>query len=317
MEMSTEDISSVIDQSLSRNSFHEERWLVTGATGQLGMYLLSEARRVLLPSATICGVARRHGPEHGIIAADLTEDDATKVLLAHMRPTHIVHLAGVARPLEAEQDPDRAYRLNVSTTRVLADHAERTNAWMLFASTDFVLEGEAPGRQDEAAPTSSRTVYGRTKLQGESEVLRRKAGCVARLAMLWGVPASGSAGGWAAITDTLRAGGELRAVVDEIRTPLHFAAASRLILALGKMKFRGLINIGGEDMISPYDFLCKFRDSIKSSSVIKPVTRMEYSPCLPRPRNAALEIELLKQVLGGHRMVPTPERRDAPSLSVT
>lgn len=316
MGMSDAAGMSGIDPSASGKGFHEERWLVTGASGQLGAYLLAEARRVLRPSATIFGVARREDPEHGIVAADLSQGDAAKLLLAWIRPTHIIHLAGVARPMEAEQDPDRAYRLNVSATRVLADHAQRTNAWMLFASTDAVFEGDAPGRQDEAAPTAPRTVYGQTKLQGESEVLGRQAGCVARIAMLWGVPTNGSAGGWAAITNTLRAGGELSAVVDEIRTPLHFATASRLILALSRKKFRGLINIGGDDVMSPFEILCKFRDSLQSTSVIKPVTRLEYSPFLSRPRNAALEIGLLKRVIGSHGVVPTLKSEDAPALSV-
>lgn len=307
---------AVADPYPFMESLNDERWLITGAAGQLGAYLLMEARRTLPPGTSIVGVARRHAPAHGIIAADLEREDVTTSLLACIKPTHILHLAGVTRPIEAERDPFRAFRLNVRATGVLADYAQRRRAWMLFASTDFVFGGDAPGRQDETAVTEPRTVYGRTKLLGEQEVLRRQGGCVARLAMLWGIPAAGGTGGWATITNTLRAGGEVRAVVDEVRTPIHFRIASRFIVELGRISFQGLIHIGGEETMSPYLVICNLRDSLRSFSRIRPVTRKEYSPFLPRPANAALDIGLLKRVLGGHAVVPPIDPDSAQSPCV-
>lgn len=272
---------------------------MTGASGQLGGYLLREWQRSRPAPASLICVARTGFaiPGGDVRTLDLTDMGALEALLPALRPTKIFHLAGLTQPSQAEQNPDLAALLNQQTTRVLARYAARANAWLLYTSTDFVFAGDQPGWRTEEDPTEPATAYGLTKLGGEREVLAHEAGAVLRLSMLWGDVPSGEGRGWAVLTNRLRQNLTVRGIVDETRTPMHFAEAAKIIARIGQLEHRGLLHVAGKTAMSPYQIIMRMRDELGSRSEVVPILRKDYCPGLDRPRNVALDTSRLAAVL--------------------
>lgn len=134
------------------------RILVTGAGGQLGRDLVAT-----------CAAA---GDD--VIAAtradlDVGDADAVTAAVAAGRPDVIVNCAAWTAVDACEADPARAQRDNALAVRWIRRAAEQVGAHLVQISTDYVFAGDLdrPYREDD--PTGPRSVYGRSKLDGERE----------------------------------------------------------------------------------------------------------------------------------------------------
>jgi dTDP-4-dehydrorhamnose reductase len=73
---------------------------------------------------------------------------------------------------KAEAEPDLARTINAEAPAVLAEAAEKLDAWLVPYSTDYVFDGQGDAPRAETDPTGPLSVYGRTKLEGELAVAR-------------------------------------------------------------------------------------------------------------------------------------------------
>lgn len=156
-----------------------ERWLVTGARGQLGTDLVRQLEADA--DAEVLGL--------GSAQLDVRDSSAVEAAVARFAPDIVVNAAAYTAVDAAETDADAAFALNAGAPAVLAAAAERHGARLLHVSTDYVFDGTAqrPYEIDDAtAPTS---VYGRTKLAGEQAVraLHPDGGFVVRTAWVYGL----------------------------------------------------------------------------------------------------------------------------------
>lgn len=186
--------------------------LVTGAAGLIG-------RRV---------VHRLRSNDSEVVELDLRASDSAfvgdvrhrdRVAQALAGCDGVVHLAAVARVLEAAADPERCRTTNITGTRVVAEEAlaASTCRWLLFASSREVYGQPDRLPVTEHSPTVPLNLYGRSKLAGERIVRgaadRGLATSILRLTNTYGaaddyadrvVPAFARA---AVVGDTMRAEG--------------------------------------------------------------------------------------------------------------
>jgi dTDP-4-dehydrorhamnose reductase len=131
--------------------------LITGAGGQLGHELVSTA-----PANAVVSALR---------SADCDVGDAGSVAraIASHRPDVIINAAGYTAVDKAESEPEVAHRVNALGPAHLAVAAG--GARLLHVSTDFVFDGAQgrPWRADDR--TGPLSVYGQSKLAGETPVL--------------------------------------------------------------------------------------------------------------------------------------------------
>jgi S-adenosylmethionine synthetase len=74
---------------------------------------------------------------------DLLDFDATREFFrAQGKVDVIVHCAAERRPDVAEQDPERAEKLNKDVVAVLVEIAEELECLMIYVSTDYVFDGK-------------------------------------------------------------------------------------------------------------------------------------------------------------------------------
>lgn len=129
--------------------------IVTGAAGFVGRHLLA-ALRQRLPEA------RLHTEPF-----DVTDAGAVRATFAALRPTHCVHLAAIAAIGEARAAPERAWRVNVDGTLLLARTiaAVAPDCALLFVSSAdaYGASFRVRARVDEDSPLAPLNTYGATK----------------------------------------------------------------------------------------------------------------------------------------------------------
>ncbi|ADP71676.1 NAD-dependent epimerase/dehydratase [Rhodomicrobium vannielii ATCC 17100] len=95
--------------------------VITGAAGFVAPYV-ARALRASVPGVVIVG-ATRSGEAAAefddAIAFDLNDPRSIEAAIEHARPTHVLHLAGVAAPQQASADPQTAWRVNTLGTLAL------------------------------------------------------------------------------------------------------------------------------------------------------------------------------------------------------
>ena len=115
------------------------RVLLTGATGFVGPHLVAELRRAFGDDLQIISASPRSEPLEGTMAAalDLTQAGSAAALVGEVRPDACVHLAGISHVTQVQQDPERAWSINLRGTLELADalQAFAPDAPLLHVST--------------------------------------------------------------------------------------------------------------------------------------------------------------------------------------
>lgn len=158
--------------------------LVPGGRGQVG----SELTRLLAGSGMLVHApsSRELDVSDPSAVSDGVDAFAEAARDAELRPV-VVNLAAYTAVDDAESDPQRAARVNAEGAGTLAEACRGRDVPMLHVSTDYVFPGDATSPYEPDAETGPRTVYGRTKLEGEQAVLGSGARAfVVRTAWVYG-----------------------------------------------------------------------------------------------------------------------------------
>ncbi len=136
------------------------RIVVTGSNGQLGTEVVE-----LLGRSDHHEVLGLDLPDH-----DLTDRDHVLGVLTSFEPDAVIHGAAFTAVDLCETEVETAYRVNCLATRFIADGARRVGAHVVYVSTDYVFDGAKDSPYVEWDAPNPQSVYGRTKLGGESEI---------------------------------------------------------------------------------------------------------------------------------------------------
>ena len=143
--------------------------LITGAGGFVAPYA-AKALAARLPGIEIVASSLRGGPAPGFAdtqALDASDPAALAAMLETLRPTHVLHLAGVAAPQQAGADPDAAWRINALGTLALGRAILRVSPQtILLSAGSGAAYGASANRfaaLDEEAAFAPADDYGATK----------------------------------------------------------------------------------------------------------------------------------------------------------
>ncbi|GAA99565.1 uncharacterized protein L969DRAFT_16868 [Mixia osmundae IAM 14324] len=157
---------------------------LSGASGLLGRAVYAH---YVEQGAKITGLAYTRA-KAGLVRLDLTDYAAVLAHIEAEKPDLFIHCAAERRPDIAEKDPDAARKLNVEVTHQLASICAKLNVALIYISTDYVFDGNAPsGGYEPSAQPHPLNFYGETKLAGERAV--QAAGCravIVRVPLLYG-----------------------------------------------------------------------------------------------------------------------------------
>lgn len=134
--------------------------VVTGTHGQLAQAIREQAQGH--EDMVLVSVGR---PEF-----DLENPDTIARTVNTLRPDVVVSAASFTDVEGAEDDPERAHRVNVEGIEALARAAREVSARMVHLSTDYVFDGRKGAPYVETDPPDPLSVYGRSKAEGEGAV---------------------------------------------------------------------------------------------------------------------------------------------------
>jgi dTDP-4-dehydrorhamnose reductase len=133
--------------------------LVFGAGGRLGAALVREY-------ATEWDVRALGRKE-----ADLSNPESVSALIHAEKPAAVINSAAMTNVDVCETERDFARTVNADAPGAMARACTDCGARLLHISTDYVFSGAAEQPYDEESATDPISWYGRTKLEGEEQVL--------------------------------------------------------------------------------------------------------------------------------------------------
>ena len=262
--------------------------LITGCNGQLGNEIQ------LLENVDT---------QNNYFNTDVEELDITDLVAIEQFVTEnsidgIVNCAAYTAVDKAEANEELCTRLNAEAPAYLAQAIEKRGGWIIQISTDYVFNGtqHTPYREDD--DTCPNSVYGRTKLVGEFNVLKLcKRSMIIRTAWLY------STFGNNFVKTMIRLGREkteLGVIFDQIGTPTYARDLAQMIMtAITKGIEPGIYHFSNEGVISWYDFTKAIhRLAGITTCHVRPLHTSEYPTAAQRPPYSVLDKTKIKQTYG-------------------
>ena len=155
-----------------------EKILITGANG----FFASRFADFYKSKYAVTGLTHQQ--------LDITDANQTVKVIQANNPDYVVHAAAISDTALCQNNPELSQAVNVNGSVNVAKAAEACNARLIYLSSDQVYIGSVnrgPYREDE--PVNPGNVYGRHKLQAETEILRfMPEAIILRLTWLFGLP---------------------------------------------------------------------------------------------------------------------------------
>ena len=273
--------------------------LVTGANGQLG----NEIRIVAKNSCDryiYTDVIEVEGVETTLL--DITSIDAVRNIVNEYDVNCIINCAAYTNVDKAETDEVLCELLNAKAVENLALAMKEVDGLLVHVSTDYVFGGEpynTPCKEEQkGTPTG---VYGRTKLQGEENILA--TGCkhvIIRTAWLYSEFGKNFVKTMLHLTSTKP---QLRVVFDQAGTPTYAYDLARAIHEIvSQRKYEGndgIYHYSNEGVCSWYDFtkvIAEYADHTNCD--IQPCHSEEFPSSVKRPAYSVLDKTKIKQTFG-------------------
>jgi dTDP-4-dehydrorhamnose reductase len=273
--------------------------LVTGANGQLG----NEIRIVAKNSCDkyiYTDVVEVEGVETTIL--DITSLDAIRKIVSENEVNCIINCAAYTNVDKAETDEALCELLNAKAVENLALAMKEVDGLLIHVSTDYVFGGDlhnTPCKEDQkGTPTG---VYGKTKLQGEKNILT--SGCkhvIIRTAWLYSEFGKNFVKTMLNLTSIKP---QLKVVFDQVGTPTYaYDLATAIYEIINERKFEGnngVYHYSNEGVCSWYDFtkvIAEYTGNINCD--IQPCHSEEFPSPVKRPAYSVLDKTKIKQVFG-------------------
>ena len=229
-------------------------------------------------------------------ALDLTDESALWSALESYSPEAVINAAAYTAVDRAETESAAAFAVNAQAPELIAHWCRMRVVPFIHFGTDYVFDGTGckPYNEDDAANPQS--VYGKTKREGELNVLNNAdTAVVIRTAWLYS-PHGGN------FVKTMRKLGaereSLNVVFDQVGTPTNaYDLAEAIVAALPQIRpgEKEIFHFTDEGVCSWYDFAREIMEQSKLSCRIRPIESKDYPTPAPRPHYSVLNKAKIKQ----------------------
>lgn len=257
-----------------------ERYVVIGATGQLGTDLV----RTFDGSGQLTPLSTRD--------VDIRDAAATRSILEALRPTWVLNTAAYNLVDRAEEDGRSAFALNAEAVGSLADICQRIGARLVHFSTDYVFDGAKRTPYLETDSPRPISVYGESKLAGERLALERcERTVIFRVCGLFGLAGALGRGKGNFVETMVRLAGEgraLRVVSDQVLCPSYTLDLARKVWAVLPKVAHPVYHLTNAGQTSWYNFARRALDLTGVAASLTAVTAAEYGARARRPAYSVL-----------------------------
>ena len=266
-------------------------WLVIGGSGMLGGAVLDELSARGLAAAA---------PTRDRF--DLEMPDGLAAEIARLAPRAVLNLAAFNDVVGAELPArrDELFRLNRDAPAALARACAAAEIPLVHISTDYVFDGTGTRPYLEDAPTGPLQAYGRSKLEGERQVLGADPrALVVRTSTLYGPGRRGRPHYVDAVLKQAVAGGDLEVVRQPVSSPTYTRDLAIGLLALLEAGVSGVVHFTNAGQCSRLELTIEvMRQSGLPVSVRE---KPEPSGSLRRPAYSVLDCSRYEKLTGRSR----------------
>lgn len=270
--------------------------LITGAVGQVG----SELVKLAPADFEVVG--------YNSSELDITNSQQVQQIVAEQAPALIINAAAYTAVDKAESDVERAYAVNETGVKNLAQAALAMGIPVFHISTDYVFDGTATEPYKETDPVGPSGVYGASKLAGE-QLLANSGVKHIILRTSWVFGAEGNN----FVKTMLRLGKErdtLGVVADQYGCPTSAASIANVLWQLaqkyteeGELPW-GIYHFSNTPATTWHGFACEiFKQAVEAgflerAPVVNPIKTSDYPTPAKRPAWSVMNCSNLVNLLG-------------------
>jgi len=274
--------------------------LLFGRNGQIARRLYSS----LLPLGDVirCG------------SSDVDFQDAAKLkeYIKQQQPDIIINAAAYTAVDAAESDSEAAFAINSEAVKIIADAANKCDAWFVHYSTDYVFDGTKNAPYNESDELSPLAVYGKSKADADKYIATNSNKHL--IFRVSGVFDSHGNNFPKTILSLAKTKDSLRIINDQVGAPTSASLIAEITaLALYKTihsadseKFSGIYNLSCSGVASWYDFAIYLIEQAGKMGAkftclpknIAPIVSSEYPQAASRPLNTRLDKTKIENTFG-------------------
>lgn len=257
--------------------------LVTGGNGQLA----NELKKIIPENESLI---------LDKLLCDIVNLSSLEEIFSRQNIKLLINCAAYTNVEKAEQEVDQAFLVNAEGAKNVAIIAKKYNIPLVHISTDYVFDGSSNVPLCETDKVNPLSVYGKSKLKGEEEILKiAPMGAIIRTSWLY------SCEGKNFVSTISKIGSEkkhLNVIIDQVGSPTNAKDLAEFIMKIYPKianKKVEIYNFSNEGVATWYDFAQAVIEYKKIDCVVDPVKTKDYSSNVQRPAYSVLDKEKIRK----------------------
>jgi dTDP-4-dehydrorhamnose reductase len=248
----------------------DKKFLITGAGGQLAQEFIS-----FFEKHKINYVALRKNQ------LDITDGDRAAAVVARYKPDILINGAAYNLVDRAEEEPQKAFKINSDGVRHLAAACRRHHIFLVHFSSDYVFDGQKGCPYTEDDRTNPLNIYGQSKLKGEKALHEElEKFMILRLSWVFG---SGQQNFLRKLRQWAKGRKELQVVNDEISVPTFTEDVVQVVLPALEQGLTGLFHVTNNGRCSRYEWAKYYFEKEGTGVDVRPVLSGHFPAKAKRP----------------------------------
>jgi dTDP-4-dehydrorhamnose reductase len=256
------------------------RVTIFGATGLLGKPLLRQ-----WTNDEVSGFGSKD--------ADVRDPGQIRKLVERTRPDWIVLAAAYTDVDGCETNRELAFDVNCKGAVNVGRAAKECGARLFFISTDYVFDGTKTTPYEADDPRAPRSVYGKSKAEGEVELLEiLPQVCILRTSWLFGTDGKCFPEAILKLAATRK---QLDVVDDQRGSPTYADDLARAIIQLCRKDARGIVHATNRGECSWFEFARQIVAGAGLDTLVRPTTSDKLVRPAERPKYSVLSLRRLEE----------------------
>lgn len=232
---------------------------------------------------------------------DITNDeDLNKFFQKNEGITHVINCAAYNDVDKAETDK-KVWLLNAEAPKKLAEFSKKIGAIFVTYTTDFVFDGEKDSPYVEGDKTNGISEYGKSKAQGEKDVLEAyDKSFVIRTSWVFGIANNNFN---KQVINWSKSRNELNIVDDQVSVPTYSMDLAEFSWKLIQTEKFGLYHITNDGIASKYDQAKYVLEKIGWKGTLGRAKTADFNLPAKRPAYSKLDSSKVEKLLG--EKIPT------------
>jgi dTDP-4-dehydrorhamnose reductase len=246
--------------------------LILGSNGQLGQELQMVAEICEEPIDFV--FSNRE-------SLDLANIPSIEPYIRSIQPSVIINASAYTAVDLAEKETEIAYAINAEAPKEIGRVCKELGIRLVHISTDFVFDGMKSSPYLETDPTNPLSVYGKSKLLGERNILDQNLDAIV-IRTSW-VYSSYGKNFFNTIVRLAQEKEELRVIDDQVGCPTWARDLAWFTYFAALREETGIFHFTNEGVASWYDFAQSIVDSMGLDCQIIPIPSKDYPTPAQRP----------------------------------